>query len=74
MFYVQPKEFLNNKFNDQWAKFTGLEIRKANEKYKNRIKEIDLHFQEYFKNFTNFTNEIQNKRIQLATNIFIPEG
>jgi hypothetical protein len=44
MFYVEPNEFMKNKFNDQWTKVIGIEIRRAQEKYEKRIKEININF------------------------------
>jgi hypothetical protein len=45
---VQPSEFLKKKFNDQWTQVTDIEIKRAQEKYETRIKEINLNFQKYF--------------------------
>ena len=70
MYYVKPNEFLKQKFNDQWTKVTEIEIKKAQDKYEKRIKEINLNFQKYFEYFQ---KEIKNKNIHLATNVFIPE-
>ncbi len=43
MFYVQPSEFLKKKFNDQWTQITDIEIKRAQEKFADRIKEINLN-------------------------------
>lgn len=71
MFYVQPSEFLKNKFKDQWTKVTDVEFLRAKNNYAVRLQQIKLNFQLYFESFL---KKIESKKIQLATNVFIPEG
>lgn len=44
LFYVQPSDFLKTKFNDQWNQVTEVEIKKAQEKFADRIKQINHNF------------------------------
>ncbi len=44
MFYVQPSEFLKKKFNDQWTQVTDIEIKRAQARFGDRIKQINLNF------------------------------
>ena len=43
-FYVQPSEFLKTKFNEQWTKVTEIEIKRAKERYAEKIKQVNLNF------------------------------
>ena len=43
-FYVQPSEFLKTKFNDQWNQVTDVEIKKAQERFADSIKQINNNF------------------------------
>ena len=43
-FYVQPSEFLKTKFNEQWTQVTDIEIKRAKEKYAEKIKQVNLNF------------------------------
>jgi len=43
-FYVQPSEFLKTKFNEQWTQITDIEIKRAKDKYAEKIKQINLNF------------------------------
>ena len=47
-FYVQPSEFLKTKFNYQWTQVTEIEIKRAQDRFAERIKQINLNFQKYF--------------------------
>lgn len=44
MFYVQPSEFLKTKFNHQWTQVTEIEIKRAQERFAEKIKQINLNF------------------------------
>ena len=43
-FYVQPSEFLKSKFNEQWTQVTEIEIKRAKERYAEKIKQVNLNF------------------------------
>ena len=70
MFYVQPSDFLKKKFNDQWQKSTELEIKLAKENYAKMMNQIKSKFKSYFQTFL---IKIQDQRISLSTNVFIPQ-
>ena len=44
MLYVQPSELLKKKFNDLWTKVSDIEIKRAKDRYAERIMQIKLLF------------------------------
>ena len=44
MFYVQPNEFLKMKFNDQWTRITDIEMKRAQNRLADRLKQINENF------------------------------